>query len=109
MNQKPVENHPFSSSKPPVYIPPAGRPGQLPPLYQPPAGPFYTAAKTRLPAARGKNSRSPFRRKRSPTRFCLWRCERGRSKSGRRQRFSLFCVPFFGTCFHTEILSAPSA
>lgn len=41
MNQKPVENHSFSPSKPPSYIPPAKHPGQLPPLYQPPAGLMY--------------------------------------------------------------------
>lgn len=44
MNQKPVNNPSFSPSKPPVYIPPAKRPGQIPPLYQPPAGPAYPFA-----------------------------------------------------------------
>ncbi|MDD3192495.1 MAG: DUF4173 domain-containing protein [Oscillospiraceae bacterium] len=37
MNQKPVENNSFAPSKPPAYIPPAKRPGQIPPMYQPPA------------------------------------------------------------------------
>lgn len=40
MNQRPMENKPLSSSKPPAYIPPVKRPGQIPPLQQPPAQPL---------------------------------------------------------------------
>lgn len=59
MNQKPVENQPFSSSKPPVYIPPAGRPGQLPPLYQPPAGPAYPFTPNHDPAGPSTPQQKP--------------------------------------------------
>ena len=40
MNQRPMENKPLSSSKPPAYIPPVKRPGQIPPLQQPPVQPL---------------------------------------------------------------------
>lgn len=41
MNQDPTGNKPFSSSKPPVYIPPVQRPGQTPPMYHPPSEPLH--------------------------------------------------------------------
>ena len=40
MNQRPMENKPLSSSKPPAYIPPVKRLGQIPPLQQPPVQPL---------------------------------------------------------------------
>ena len=51
MSQKPLGNN--ASSKPPAYIPPVKRPGQIPPLYQPPIDSLKSAVAESEPAVSG--------------------------------------------------------